>query len=221
MVNTTSQLHRFESGDAAAARLAQIDLDDSARPIVSASGTDLPAAARSLVAAGMTGDAVSVLGQALDKRAAVWWACVAAREEPSPDVPAGLSPAETAALEAAEKWVRHPDSANAHAAFAAAEAADMASPAACAALAAFFAGDSIAPLGGTAVPPPDHVAGLVSAGAVQLAAVRHRPDLAPQTLASFLDHGFAIAAGRKLWENENEGRERISPPAAASQFRTT
>lgn len=202
MTVATPLLQLFESADAVAARLAHIDLEASARPIVSASGTDLPAAARALVAAGMVGDAVSVLGQALDKRAAVWWACLAARQEPSAtDRPNPLSPAETTALEAAEEWVRRPDAAKAHAAFAAAEAADMSSPAACAALAAFFAADSIAPPGGQAVPPPDHVAGLVSAGAVQLAAVRHRPEIAPETLAVFLDRGFAIAAGQDNWEN--------------------
>jgi len=203
MVETTSHLHRFESPEAVALRLERVDLGEAARPIVSANGADLPAAVRALVAAGMYADAVSVLGQALQKRAAVWWACQAARREPRPpELAATLSPAETTALDAAEKWVRQPDASNAHAAFAAAEAADMSSPAACAALAAFFAGESIAPPGGQPVPPPDHVAGLVSAGAVQLAAVRHRPDIAPDTLAAYLDHGFAIAAGHGLWEHE-------------------
>lgn len=209
MAATAPLLQQFESAAAVAARLARIDLAAPARPLAAASGTDLAAAARALVAAGMTGDAVSVLGQALEKRAAVWWACRAARNEPAatPDSAAagsaagGLPPTEEAALAAAESWVREPEAAKAHAAFAAAEAAGMASPAACAALAAFFAGESIAPIGGTAVPPPDHVAGLVSAGAVQLAAARHRPDIAPQTLAAFIDRGFAIAAGKDPWEN--------------------
>lgn len=208
MAATTQLFQQFDSA-AAAARLARIDLAAPARPLAAASGADLAGAARALVAAGMTGDAVSVLGQALDKRAAVWWACRAARNEPAaaPEPAAsgpaagGLPPAEETALAAAESWVRDPEAAKAHAAFAAAEAAGMASPAACAALAAFFAGESIAPIGGTAVPPPDHVAGLVSAGAVQLAAVRHRPDIAPQTLAAFVDRGFAIAAGKDPWEN--------------------
>lgn len=194
-------LRQFESPEAVTVRLAHIDLDESARPIVLSKGADLPAAARALVDAGMAGDAVSVLGQALEKRAAVWWACLAARMEPPVgDKPHVLPASESAALEAAEQWVRQPDAGKAHAALAAAEAADMSSPAACAALAAFFAADSIAPPGGTAVPPPEHVVGLVSAGAVQLAAVRHCPELAPQTLASFIDRGFAIAAGRDLWE---------------------
>lgn len=203
MAATAPLLQQFESAAAVAARLARIDLAAPARPLAAASGTDLAAAARALVAAGMTGDAVSVLGQALEKRAAVWWACRAARNEPAAagSAAGGLPPTEEAALAAAESWVREPEAAKAHAAFAAAEAAGMASPAACAALAAFFAGESIAPIGGTAVPPPDHVAGLVSAGAVQLAAVRHRPDIAPQTLAAFIDRGFAIAAGKDPWEN--------------------
>jgi hypothetical protein len=206
MTDAHPHLHRFDSAAAAADRLSKLDLAAPARPVAAASGADLAAAARALVAAGMTGDAVSVLGQALEKRAAVWWACRAAQNEPAPEPAAagpaarGLLAAEAAALAAAESWVREPDAAKAHAAFAAAHAAGMASPAACAALAAFFAGDSIAPIGGTAVPPPDHVAGLVSAGAVQLAAVRHRPDVAPQTLAAFVDRGFAIAAGRDHWE---------------------
>ena len=205
-------LHRFESAEAAAARLAKIDLDAAARPLAAASGADLAAAACALASAGMTGDAVSVLAQALEKRAAVWWACLAVRQELAPPPESGekdglpapqpytLAPTEAEALAAAESWVRAPDAAKAHAAFAAAEAADMSSPAACAALAAFFAAESIAPVGGTPVPPPDHVAGIMSAGAVQLAAVRHRPDLAPQTLKTFVDRGLAIAAGRDTWE---------------------
>jgi len=202
MSQTATHLHHFESAEAAASRLEKLDLGQAARPLAMASGADLAAAARALAAAGMVGDAVSVLGQALDKRAAVWWACLAARQEPPPaDTPLAMSRAESAALTAAEDWVRGPDAAKAHAAFAAAEAADMSSPAACAALAAFFAGDSIAPPGGQAVPPPDHVAGLVSAGAVQLAAVRHRPEIAPQTLAASVDRGLAIAAGRESWEH--------------------
>lgn len=199
-MTTSDPVHRFESADAVAARLSTIDVQDMARSIIAASGEDLVAAARALSEAGMTSDAVSVLGQALEKRAAVWWACLAARQEPPPAEGAGaLTPAETVALEAAERWVRQPDAANAHAAFAAAEAADASSPAACAALAAFFAGESIAPPGGAAVAPPDHVAGLVSAGAVQLAAVRRRPDIASETLAAFVARGFAIAAGEERW----------------------
>jgi alkylhydroperoxidase family enzyme len=209
MAATLPNLQQFESAASAAARLARIDLAAPALPVAAAYGADLAGAARALVAAGMTGDAVLVLGQALDKRAAVWWACRAARNEPAaaPEPAAsgpaagGLPPAEEAALAAAESWVREPDAAKAHAAFAAAEASGMASPAACAALAAFFAAESIAPIGGTAVPPPDYVAGLASAGAVQLATVRHRPDIAPQTLAAFVDRGFAIAAGKDPWEN--------------------
>lgn len=199
MEHASNFMHRFESADAAAARVAKLDLSDAARPIISANGADLAAAARALAAAGMTADAVSVLGQALDKRAAVWWACVAARYEPagsdagaSNTAATDLPAAEAAALAAAESWVREPDTAKARAAFQAADGADMSSPAACAALAAFFAGESIAPPDVAPVPPPDHVAGLVSAGAVQLAAVRRRPESAPQTLAAFIDHGFAI-----------------------------
>jgi hypothetical protein len=195
MASAQARLQRFESPEAATARLAKLDLGDAAGPIITSTGGDLAAAARALAAAGMASDAVSVLGQALEKRAAVWWACLAARREPGPS-----SPPEVAALAAAEEWVRQPDAAKAQAAFMAAEAADMGSPAACAALAAFFAGESIAPPNVAPVPPPDHVAGLVSAGAVQLAAVRHRPELAPQTLAAFVDRGLAIAAGRESWE---------------------
>lgn len=200
MPEVPAMLHPYDSAEAAAARLSKLDLDAAARSLAAVSGTDLAAAARALVAAGMTGDAVSVMGQALSGRAAVWWACLAARQEPTPaDRPQTLEPAEAAAVEAAETWVRKPDAGNAHAAFTAAEAAGMASPAACAALAAFFASDSIAPIGGHPVQPPDHMAGLVSAGAVQLAAVRHRPDIALDTLAAFVNRGLAIAAGRDLW----------------------
>jgi hypothetical protein len=210
MTASPPPLHRFESADAAGARLAKLDLADAARPLAAASGGDLVAAAHALRTAGMTTDAVSVLAQALNRRAAVWWACVAAHQEPqpglsehasaeSPDGSPRMTAAELAALAAAEAWVREPSETAAHAAFAAAETAGAGSPAACAALAAFFASDSIAPPSGTRVPPPEHVAGLVSAGAIQLSAVRHRPDLAGQTMAALLDRGFAIATGREHW----------------------
>jgi hypothetical protein len=214
-MTASPRLHHFESPAAAAARIARLDLGPAATPLIAASGADLAAAARALVAAGMAGEAVGVLGQALERRAAVWWACLAARSEPAPlpeETAAGdglaartspyvLPASEAAALDAAEAWVRQPDALRAHAALAAAETAGAGSPAACAALAAFFAGDSIAPPDGAPVPPPDHVAGLVSASAVQITAARHRPDLTSDSLAMLLERGFAIAAGKDSWEN--------------------
>jgi hypothetical protein len=86
-------------------------------------------------------DAVRFLAHVLPKREAVWWACLCARSAAGSGAPAP----QTAALQAAERWVADPSEANRRAAQDAAEAAELGTPAGCAAMAAFWSGGSMAP----------------------------------------------------------------------------
>jgi hypothetical protein len=117
-----------------------------------------------------------------------------------------LKQPELDALEAAEAWVREPRQELARVAEETAKRA-RGTPAGCAGLAAFFSGSSLSPPGLPAdvptVAPPEHLCGLAAVGAVRMAAVRSRPDLATQTLARALDEGIALAAGKGGWEGDH------------------
>src|SRR5271166_6571769 len=63
-------------------------------------------------------DAAKFLAMALPKREAVWWGCLCARGAHGPNLPMPVS----AALQAAEKWVKDPSEENRRATQAAAEA---------------------------------------------------------------------------------------------------
>lgn len=152
---------------------------------------DAPAALEVLESGGLAADAVKLVAHALPRREGVWWACMCARAT----IPADLPPPDRAALEAAEAWVRKPSDENRRAAFAAAEQARFGTPEAWAAVAAFWSGDSMAPLGQPAVPPAPHLAGLALAGAITLASVRTDPSLQAARLARFLASARDIASG--------------------------
>lgn len=161
---------------------------------------DAPTALQVLESGGLASDAVKLVAHALPRREGVWWACMCARATMPPDLPA----ADRAALEAAEAWVRKPTDEGRRAAFAAAEQARFGTPEAWAGVAAFWSGDSMAPLGQPQVPPAPHLAGLAITGAVTLAAVRTDPSRQAARLARFLASGRDIAAG---------GPGRIEPEA--------
>ena len=169
-----------ERGELSAAALARI-----------AGCADVPAALEALEADGMATDAVKLVAHALPRREGVWWACMCARAT----MPAELPPTDRAALDAAEAWVRKPSDENRRAAFAAAEQARFGTPEAWAGVAAFWSGDSMAPVGQPAVPPAPHLAGLAITGAVTLASVRTDPARQPARLARFIASGRDIASG--------------------------
>jgi len=154
-----------------------------------------------LARAGFLIEATRLLAHALPKREAVWWACMCARHVPLPDLPE----ADGKALEAAEAWVRKQTDELRRQAMDLAQSSGFATPECWAAVAAFWSGDSMAPLGQPAVPPAPHLAGRAVSGAVALASVRTKPERATARLQQFLASGREIAAG---------GPGRLTPEAA-------
>jgi hypothetical protein len=144
-----------------------------------------------LVGAGLMNDAVAVMAQALPKREAVWWACVAARTLVDAETPAPV----IAALEAAEAWVYKPTEELRRAAMERAQATAFDHPGVWAAVAAFWSGGSMAPPNVPAVPPAEHLTGLAVSGAVNLAAVLRQPEQAPAKLKAFIQQAVDIANG--------------------------
>jgi hypothetical protein len=144
-----------------------------------------------LIAAGLMNDAVAVMAQALPKREAVWWACLAARTL----VDAETAPPVIAAIEAAEAWVYKPTEELRRAAMERAQATGFDHPGVWAAVGAFWSGGSMAPPNVPAVPPAEHLTGLAVSGAVNLAAVIRQPEQAPAKLKAFMEQAVDIANG--------------------------
>ncbi len=170
-------LLRCELPEAAAAAVAGI--------------TDVPGVIAALVRGGFQVEAARVFAHALPKREAVWWACMCAAHT----APAGLGEPDNKAREIAELWVRNQTDALRRAAMEEAKKAGFQSPEAWAGVAAFWSGESLAPLEALTVPPPPHLTGLAVAGALALASVRTAPARQQQRLTLFLQAARDIAAG--------------------------
>jgi hypothetical protein len=151
-----------------------------------------------LEGAGFASEATRTLAHALPRREGVWWACMCAASNPPPD----LADSDRLARETAELWVRQQKDEQRRAAMAHAEAGGFRTPEAWSGIAAFWSGDSIAPLGLPVVPPPPHLTGTAVSAAVTLASVRGEPMQQVARLKRFLESGRNIAAG---------GPGRISP----------
>lgn len=151
----------------------------------------VPKALAALEAGGFRIEAVRLVAHALPRREAVWWACMCAIHTAPPDLPA----ADRAAREAAEDWVRQPTDQVRRTAMARAQATAFGTPEAWAAVAAFWSGDSMAPEGQPAVPPPPHLTGTAVAGSVALSAVRGDVSRRPARLERFLESARNIASG--------------------------
>jgi hypothetical protein len=141
-------------------------------------------------------DALRFLAHALPKREAVWWACLCVRGVAG----AGTPPPQTAALQAAERWVADPSEANRQACQGAAEAAGHGLPASCAAMAAFWSGGSMAPPNTPVVPPGETLTAHGAAGAALLAAVATEPQKVPEKQRMFLTQGLEVLAGTNRWK---------------------
>lgn len=198
---TSVTLEDYPTQEAVRSRLSKADLEETAASFLGVTGDELPGGsalgtAQLLVESGLLNDACSVLAQALTHRAAVWWACCAARNEPG----GGPSEVELPVLTKAEAWVRTPEQDKAYAAQEASSEIGLACPAGCAALAAFLAGNSMAPPHIDPLPPLPHLTGLAAVGAIRLSAERREPSNAESMLHTFLQLGFAIAHGEHNWD---------------------
>ena len=156
-----------------------------------AQSADTVAALQALEQAELFTEAARLSAHALPRREAVWWACMCARHTS----PAAMPPADQRALEDAEAWVFKGEDALRRRAFEHAQESNFASPEAWAGVAAFWSGDSMAPLGQANVPPAPHLAGTAVAGSVLLAAVRDPVDRRAARLRRFLASARDIAAG--------------------------
>ncbi len=170
--------------------LTRIELEPPVRALIETEEMAAEAIAR-LEGAGHAIEACKVAAHALPKREAVWWACMCARSAPDP----AATPADLAALEAAEAWVRRPEEKLRRAAMAAAETSNFRSTEAWAAVGAFWSGGSMAPEGQPVVPPGEHLTGVAIGGAVVLAGVRIRPQDCNARLGRFLASARDIAQG--------------------------
>lgn len=169
--------------------VALIAAPPEAEPVL-AGCVHVPDAIERLAAAGFLLEAAKLTAHALPKREAVWWACMCARH---------TAPTDQAALaelcSAAETWVRKQSDESRRAAFEMAQAMGLATPEAWAAVGAFWAGDSMAPVGQPKVPPPGHLCGTAIAGSVNLAAVRDHPVRRDARLTQFLESARDIGKG--------------------------
>jgi len=170
--------------------VASMELAPGVREAVGACATAADAIAV-LEGRGGFADAARVAAHALPKREAVWWACMCARSNPGRP----QRPEDTAALEAAEAWVRRPEEAARRAAHAAAARAGFSSAEAWAAMAAFWSGGSMAPEGQPVVPPSEDLTGKAAIGSLLMAAARHEPHRAEERLRRFLGAARDIASG--------------------------
>jgi len=123
-------------------------------------------------------DAALMLAHGLQKRTAVWWACVICRNQFSqlantPDIENSYSSArEMSAIEAAENWVRDPQEKYRIAACVAATAAGNRTPAHWASMAAFWSTGNMTPEAGVVTPPPPFLHALAVVSALDFAAAR-------------------------------------------------
>jgi hypothetical protein len=154
-------------------------------------------------------DAVGFVGQWLDKRGAVSWACLASREALGEAPP----PKERAALEAAEKWLAAPDEPSRRACEAAAEALGYRSAPAMAAAAAFWSGGSLSGPDLPKVSPAETLGGKGAAASVLMAGAAGAPDV-PGRLRELIWLGVDIAEGR---HRPGVREARISAPQARSE----
>lgn len=144
-----------------------------------------------LEGAGSLLSAARLGGFALPRREAVWWASMCTAHT----APRDQRELECRAREAAELWVRRQDDASRRAAMQLAREVGFNIPEAWVAVAAFWSGESMAPVGQPAVPPGPHLTGTAVAGAVALAAVRDDASRQPARLRRFLESLRDIADG--------------------------
>jgi len=183
--------------DAGLAALEHARLSAAGRDLVAASAT-IDEAVERLIDAGLLAEAVEALAHGLAGPDAVSWVCRCAEAT----TPADLAEADRIAAATAAEWTRSQRDETRRAAMKQAERAGLRTPEAWAAAAAFFSGESLSEPHLPVVGPAPNLAGLTVAGAVTLAAVRNRPELADSRLRQFLEIGLGIAAAAHAQRSE-------------------
>jgi hypothetical protein len=135
-------------------------------------------------------DAVRLLAHALPKREAVWWACLAVRQNPIEE-----GSVEAQAITATEAWVRTPTEELRLLCRELAEKLKHKTPASWAAMAAAWSTGSLAPQDEPDVAPPEYLYAHAVGGAVNLAAVEGDADEAKNRYPTYFAQGFDLARG--------------------------
>jgi hypothetical protein len=176
-----------------------------------APGATHRAVIQQLVSAGKFPEAVRMVAFALPRREGVWWAWVMAKRASG----AAPAPPLKAVLEATERWIAQPSDQNRRVAWDLAQAADIGTPAGCAGAAAFFAGESIAPVNVQALPPGEFDAARMIAGSVIMSVVSSEPEQAPEKFVAAIQQGLDVISKIKLWPAD-DGAPPLQPPPAAA-----
>ena len=171
--------------------LPHLQLDEPGRQALAGCQDAIEALDR-LERAGLLIEATRLIAHTLPAREAVWWACACSRLSAASGTHLA---AEAEVREAAEEWVRKPTDEHRRAAMKQAETTGFGSAEAWAAIAAFWSGDSMAPLEAPKVSPQPHFTGLAVAGSVALAAARGLAVRRDGRLARFLTSAKDIATG--------------------------
>ncbi|HMK85432.1 MAG TPA: hypothetical protein VK437_05695 [Steroidobacteraceae bacterium] len=152
---------------------------------------ELESAIDRLETAGFQAEAIRVLAHALPKRESVWWACMCADSTAPPE----LAEEDRLARESAELWVRQQTDGVRRDAMAHAQASGFMTAESWTGVAAFWSGDSLAPLDEPVIAPLPEQTGSAVAAAVTLASVRGEGEHYASRVKRFLESGRDIASG--------------------------
>jgi len=161
---------------------------------------DSPAVGEALerfVAGGHLAEARRLLAHALEKREAVWWAYLSAREAIRHRE---VAPAHLAALDAALAWIREPGDGRRARCREAIAPCGTTSMAGILCFAIWLSGGSVSPTPLRHVEPRPHLCGKLCATVVYLASVHFDAGRYRQYLRHFLSVGMEIARGACPWE---------------------
>jgi hypothetical protein len=160
---------------------------------------DCPAVGEALerfVAAGYLAEGRRLLAHSMDKRDAVWWGYLSAREAIRHR---SVEPDHIIGLEAARAWINDPTDANRARCKAAIAACGTTSMAGILCFAVWLSGGSISPTPLRHVEPKPHLCGKLCAVVVYLASVHFDAGRYRQYLRHFLSVGTEIAQGACPW----------------------
>lgn len=141
--------------------------------------------------------ATEFLAYALPKREAVWWTCQMIRQN---EKVAG--PAQQAALEGAESWVRKLDEPSRRIACDLCDSAGMMTPCGLVAMSVFYSGGSLGPPDIDPVEPEETLTARICAGALTLCAVREEYEQELAAQEQIVMTGIEIAKGAEGWDAE-------------------